>query len=97
MLNDAASSAPPGEKTHGLTTQQARERLARYGPNAVAEERPSFILALLGKFWAPVPWMLEAAVVLEIALGKVDEAAVIAALLALDFLKLRILRRLTAV
>ena len=32
----------------------------------------------LGHFWAPVPWMLEAAAILELALGKYAEAAVIA-------------------
>ena len=26
------------------------------------------------KFWAPVPWMLEAAILLELALGKYVEA-----------------------
>jgi len=35
----------------------------------------------LSKFWAPVPWMLEAAIVLELVLGKYVEAAIIAALL----------------
>jgi H+-transporting ATPase len=35
----------------------------------------------LAKFWAPVPWLLEASVVLELALHKYYEAAVIAALL----------------
>jgi hypothetical protein len=34
----------------------------------------------LTKFWAPVPWMLEAAIVLEIVLGKYVEAAIIAVL-----------------
>ncbi len=38
----------------------------------------------LGKFWAPVPWMLEAAIVLEIVLGKYVEAAIIAGLLAFN-------------
>jgi len=38
----------------------------------------------LHKFWAPVPWMLEAAVLLELALGKYVEAAIIAALLAFN-------------
>ena len=38
----------------------------------------------LTKFWAPVPWMLEAAIVLEIVLGKYVEAAIIAALLAFN-------------
>jgi hypothetical protein len=32
----------------------------------------------LTKFWAPVPWMLEAAIVLEVVLGKYVEAAIIA-------------------
>jgi H+-transporting ATPase len=36
------------------------------------------------KFWAPVPWMLEAAVVLEVALGKYVEAAIIAGLLVFN-------------
>jgi H+-transporting ATPase len=38
----------------------------------------------LHKFWAPVPWMLEAAIVLELALGKYVESAIIAALLAFN-------------
>ena len=38
----------------------------------------------LSKFWTPVPWMLEAAIVLELALGKYVEAAVIAALLVFN-------------
>ena len=36
------------------------------------------------KFWAPVPWMLEAAVALELALGKYVEAAIIAVLLVFN-------------
>jgi H+-transporting ATPase len=35
----------------------------------------------VAKFWAPVPWLLEASIVLELALNKYYEAAVIAALL----------------
>jgi len=38
----------------------------------------------LEKFWAPVPWMLEAAIVLEIVLGKYVEAAIIAGLLVFN-------------
>ena len=36
------------------------------------------------KFWAPVPWMLEAAIVLQLVLGKVLEAAIIAGLLVFN-------------
>jgi H+-transporting ATPase len=35
----------------------------------------------IAKFWAPVPWLLEASIVLELVLHKYYEAAVIAALL----------------
>jgi H+-transporting ATPase len=38
----------------------------------------------LSKFWTPVPWMLEAAIVLEVALGKYVEAVIIAALLVFN-------------
>jgi H+-transporting ATPase len=38
----------------------------------------------LEKFWAPVPWMLEAAIVLELVLGKYVEASIIATLLVFN-------------
>ena len=38
----------------------------------------------LEKFWAPVPWMLEAAIVLEVALGKYVKAAIVVGLLVLN-------------
>jgi hypothetical protein len=38
----------------------------------------------LTKFWAPVPWMLEAVIVLQVVLHEYVEAAVIAGLLAFD-------------
>jgi len=38
----------------------------------------------LAKFWAPVPWLLEAAIVLQVVLHKYAEAAVIAGLLVFN-------------
>jgi H+-transporting ATPase len=38
----------------------------------------------LAKFWAPVPWLLEASIVLELVLQKYDEAAIIAGLLVFN-------------
>jgi H+-transporting ATPase len=38
----------------------------------------------LEKLWAPIPWMLEAAIVLEMALGKYVEAGIIAVLLVFN-------------
>ncbi|ADE10403.1 plasma-membrane proton-efflux P-type ATPase [Sideroxydans lithotrophicus] len=68
----------------GLTTAEAKQRLAKFGPNMVAEDHPHPWLLFLGKFWAPVPWMLEATIALQFALGKTDEAAIIALLLVFN-------------
>jgi H+-transporting ATPase len=38
----------------------------------------------LAKFWAPVPWMLEAAIVLQVALREYTEAGVVAGLLVFN-------------
>ncbi len=38
----------------------------------------------LAKFWAPVPWLLEASIVLQVVLHKYFEASVIAGLLVFN-------------
>jgi len=68
----------------GLTSAEARSRLEKLGPNAVPDTTVDPLRRALTKFWAPVPWMLEAAIVLEIVLGKYVEAAIIAVLLAFN-------------
>ncbi|MDE2050003.1 MAG: HAD-IC family P-type ATPase [Gammaproteobacteria bacterium] len=75
----------------GLTSDEARRRLREWGANASPEEEARPWRRLLEKFWAPVPWMLEAAIVLQLTVGERVEAAVIAVLLlfnaALGFLQ----------
>ena len=68
----------------GLTGIEARRRLEQSGPNAMPDTGVHPLRRALAKFWAPVPWMLEAAVVLEMALGKYIEAGIIALLLAFN-------------
>jgi len=68
----------------GLTGEEAQRRLLEYGPNAVPAERRRLWVDVLRKFWGPVPWMLEAVIVLQLALRKVDEAVIIAALLTVN-------------
>jgi|CZKL01.1.fsa_nt_gi H+-transporting ATPase len=65
----------------GLTSTEARSRLERDGPNAMPDTSVHPLRNALTKFWAPVPWLLEAAIVLELVLDKYLEAAVIASLL----------------
>lgn len=78
-----SANVNPDAKT-GLSALQAQERLAQFGPNAVPEERPHPVLLFLRKFWSPVPWMLEATLVLELGLGKYTQGIIITALLVLN-------------
>ena len=71
----------PGAAPLGLTSAEARRRLGEFGANAAIEPAPPRWRAFLAKFWSPVPWMLEAAFVLQLGLGEYVEATVIAALL----------------
>ena len=68
----------------GLTGDEAGRRLAKFGPNSVPDTDDRPLRRALKKLWAPVPWMLEAAIVLEFALGKYVEAAIIGVLLAFN-------------
>jgi len=79
-----ATSTSEGSSPEGLTSVEARRRLSALGPNATPDVTAQPLRMALTKFWAPVPWMLEAAIVLEIALGKYVEAAIIAGLLVFN-------------
>ncbi|HUY54350.1 MAG TPA: plasma-membrane proton-efflux P-type ATPase [Candidatus Nanopelagicaceae bacterium] len=65
----------------GLTGAEAARRLAANGPNAIPEVRPDRVRMLAAKFWAPVPWLLELAVLLELVLGDYVQSLVFAVLL----------------
>ncbi len=54
-----------GSSPDGLTQAEAQKRLAQYGPNALEEKQTSAFLKFLGYFWGPIPWMIEAAVILS--------------------------------
>ena len=70
--------------SRGLTSDDARARLATYGPNAMPDTALRPWRMALAKFWAPVPWMLEAAILLQAVLHDYVEAAVIAGLLVFN-------------
>ncbi|MGA2018252.1 MAG: HAD-IC family P-type ATPase [Opitutaceae bacterium] len=78
------SSAKGIPAATGLTSDEVRRRLEKFGPNTIPDTALRPLRSALRKFWAPVPCMLEAAIVLELALGKYVEAAIILVLLAFN-------------
>ena len=49
----------------GLTQAEAQKRLTQYGPNEIEEKKSNELLKFLSYFWGPIPWMIEAAVILS--------------------------------
>ncbi|MDQ2839567.1 MAG: HAD-IC family P-type ATPase [Acidobacteriota bacterium] len=75
---------PPDTSPRGLTSNEAQAQLAKIGPNSMPDTAAHPLRRAVDKLWAPVPRMLEAAVVLELVLHKFIEAAVIAGLLVFN-------------
>ena len=79
-------TAPPVQKTapSGLTSDVASGRLQKDGPNAMPDTSAHPFREAVAKFWAPVPWLLEASIVLQVVLHKYLEALIIAGLLVFN-------------
>ncbi len=65
----------------GLTQDEAKERLEKYGYNEVPEKRDNPAFRFLKKFWGPAEWMLEAIIALSLFLGNMTDAYIVSALL----------------
>ena len=50
---------------NGLTQAEAEKRLTQYGPNEIVEKKTNLFLKFLSYFWGPIPWMIEAAIILS--------------------------------
>jgi H+-transporting ATPase len=68
----------------GLSVDEAAARAARYGPNAIAEPERHLLREIGSHFWGPIPWMIEAALVLTATTARWADFIVIASLLLLN-------------
>lgn len=80
----AAAKIADASSPIGLTSAEADRRRRTFGPNAIADTSGHAFGRALEKFWSPVPWMLEGAIALELAMGKFVEAVVIGILLVFN-------------
>ncbi len=83
-LRPGATAPDASEALAGLTSADAERLQSEFGPNAVVEQHVNPVMRLMRHFWAPVPWMLEATIVLQIAIGQRVTGALIAILLLIN-------------
>jgi H+-transporting ATPase len=65
----------------GLTQVEAQERLTQFGYNELPEKKRNPLLELVAHFWGPIPWMIEAAAGLSLAVGHWADFVIIMVLL----------------
>jgi H+-transporting ATPase len=70
-----------GSSPDGLSQAEAQKRLGEYGPNEIEEKRTDPFLKFLTYFWGPIPWMIEAAVILSAVARHWPDFAIILLLL----------------
>lgn len=65
----------------GLSDTEAQQRLQHYGANEITEKKTNPLLKFLSYLWGPIPWMIEAAVVLSALVGHWSDFFIILVLL----------------
>jgi H+-transporting ATPase len=68
----------------GLSSVEAQQRLAKYGPNAIIERERSLAARILGCFMGPIAYMIEAAAIVSAILSRWADFAIIVALLVFN-------------
>jgi H+-transporting ATPase len=85
-LSIAELQAKLGSSPEGLSQAEAQERLTKYGPNEIEDKKSNLFLKFLVYFWGPIPWMIEAAVVLSAVARHWPDFAIILLLLVANAL-----------
>jgi H+-transporting ATPase len=68
----------------GLDTDTVTARLDEYGPNEIAEREEPLWHRVFRRFWGPIPWMIEVAVLLSALVQKWEDFAIILIMLLVN-------------
>jgi len=65
----------------GLNDADVQAKRKQYGYNEIPEKQVGPVMGTLKRMWGPIPWLLEAAMIFELIMGKGVQAAVVFLLL----------------
>lgn len=68
----------------GLSEDEAKKLREKYGKNKIEEKKKSSILKFLSYFWGPIPFMLEAAIILGAVVQHWEEFGVMLTMLLIN-------------
>jgi H+-transporting ATPase len=68
----------------GLSSVEAQKRLQQYGPNDIPEKKENPLLKFLSYFWGPIPWMIEAAIIMSAIIQRWPDFGIIFTLLMVN-------------
>ncbi len=83
---NAKSTQPSHPIPRGLTSTEAKKRLAQYGPNTIEAQEESWLHRLFRRFWGPIPWMIEVAAILSASVKRWEDFTIIMVLLLVNAL-----------
>jgi H+-transporting ATPase len=69
---------------NGLSTAEAQKRIQQYGFNEIPEKKVNPIVKLFHYFWGPIPWMIEAAVIMSAVINHWEDFFIILTLLIIN-------------
>jgi len=68
----------------GLTESEAKNRMEKFGYNEIAEDKKNPLVEFFSRYWGPMPWLLELAILLSCVLEHYVEAVIIFVLLTIN-------------
>src|SRR5208337_3758284 len=81
-IGDAYSAL--STSTNGLSDNEAKRRINKYGYNELLEKRKNPFTDFLARYWGPMPWLLELTIGLSYIIGHYLEGVIVFGLLTLN-------------
>ena len=81
-IEDAYSAL--NTSTSGLSENEVKKRINESGYNELSEKRKNPFVDFLGRYWGPMPWLLELTIVLSYVIGHYLEVGIVFGLLTLN-------------